>query len=104
MTINESKLGLNNTKFIEVDIDEEEHKGLFSNLFEKITGVFSLIQLKSNGKDNLNKFSFTQIETKLEKILSPTEKINFLITSLHEFNVVINSIKESVIINLKEGT
>jgi hypothetical protein len=84
--------------------EEEENKGFLARLFEKITGVFSLIQLKPVTYDNVENFSFSQIQTKLEKILSIPQQINFLITTLHEFDIVLNSVKESVIYCLSRNT
>ena len=83
-------------KFVEIEEEEEENKGFISSLFEKITGMFSLVQLKVHEIDNVENFSFTQIETKLQKMLTPTQQINFLITTVHEFEVVLNTLEESV--------
>lgn len=77
-------------------MDEDENKGFLSNIFERITGAFSLIQLKQNNNDNIEYFKFTQIESKLQKIHSPAQQINFLISTQHEFNIVLSTLKESV--------
>lgn len=76
--------------------EEEEDKGFLTNLFERITGMFSLIQIKSVDYQDIEAFSFSQIQSKLEKMLSVSQKLNFLVTTLHEFEIISKSIRESV--------
>lgn len=83
-----------------IDLDdseeEEENTGIIGNIFEKITGFFSLIQLKDTSHKSIQNFSFNKIQTNLNKIVTTSQKKNFLITTLHEFDIVIKSLKESV--------
>ena len=72
------------------------NQGFFTSLFEKITGAFSLIQLKQNSINNIEGLSFSQIEGHLRANLTPAQQINFLLTTLHEFKIIQNSLKESV--------
>ncbi len=92
---------MNISKSLLIDIDDSEedevNKGFLGNIFEKITGFFSLIQLKDRKHKSIQDFSFASIQSNMNKILQPPQKINFLITTLHEFNVVVKSIRESVI-------
>lgn len=81
---------------IEDNEDEEINKGFLGNIFEKITGFFSLIQLKDKNHKSIKNFSFATIQSNMNNILQPPQKVNFLITTLHEFNIVIKSIRESV--------
>jgi hypothetical protein len=99
---------MNISKSLLIDIDdsdeEEVNQGFLGNMFQKITGYFSLIQLKDKKHKKIKDFSFASIQSNMNKILQPPQKINFLITTLHEFNIVIKSIRESVINTLIRST
>jgi len=82
------------TKFIEIEDEEEENKGFLAKLFEKITGAFSLIQLQHNELNYIENFSFTQIKEKLTNLSTP-QQINFLITTLHEFGIIEDSLRNT---------
>lgn len=78
--------------------DEHQKNGILANVCEKITEMFSLIQV--NSKNNFQQFAFSQIDSQLNKFHLLDEKIDFLLTTQHQFNIVLNTLDESVHLQL----